>query len=540
MSEFWPMFFTVGAALVVLAVQSQPRWTSGVALVKRDWGIVTTLIVGLPLLIFSLTGAAFAYHDNDVLLTTTVVGKPLTLGIWPTQGRYFPLFSREFVALAQVSSSPIFYYAFIALQLVIVCLLLNAALAELSVGWRTLACALALSTSGVVILFVEAIYPERNIVFLLLIFIVAVQRFDLVPSRLNMAVGLLAAHTAMYFKEPVFLLIATVALFRLVLATRGSDEGWRSMLRRPLELGLLAASLVFAIHLAILVAGSDNAYVERANIGPLATVGRYLRIDPLFVALLICLLFRATRWRRERRIDSLWDALAAGTIVYFLALVASGLAVDRYMGPVDVIAAMYVVREVAVHLSARERQERSRTPSTVGAGIAAVIVLFGATIATGAFRAVEHRSVVAGTERLANFVSSYAETHGGTARLYFPDTIDYRIMNFAAYLAYSHPDVAEDIVLTAPLEFPDGACVDYRVFRCEKSMNPRPGDLVVHMPDDTTRESAGASRVQVFDYSWLGTRVPAPIGRLLYNEAPLYSGEEMPGRWLFATVERQL
>ena len=183
MTVFWPMFFAVGAALVVLSIWSQPRWTNGQALIKRDWGIVTTLLVGLPLLIVSLTGAAFAYHDDDVLLTTTVAGKPLPLGIWPWAGRYFPLHQREFVVLSWVSSSPIFYYAFIALQLVIICALLNAALAELSVGWRTLACVVALSSSGAVIIFVEAVYPERNVVFLLLIFIVAVQRFDRAPSR---------------------------------------------------------------------------------------------------------------------------------------------------------------------------------------------------------------------------------------------------------------------------------------------------------------------------------------------------------------------
>ena len=189
--------------------------------------------------------------------------------------------------------------------------------------------------------------------------------------------------------------------------------------------------------------------------------------------------------------------------------------------------------------SARERREQSRSAGVVIAAIAAVIIIGAATIATGAFRVVEHRSVVAGTEELADFVSTYATTHGGTARVYFPDTMDFRIMNFAANLAYSHPDTAENIELTAPLDFPGGLCVDYRLFRCETSMSPQPGDLVVRMPDDTTRESEEASREQVFDYSWLGAPVPTPIGRLLYNEAPLYSGEQMPRRWLEATVEVQ-
>jgi hypothetical protein len=249
--------------------------------------------------------------------------------------------------------------------------------------------------------------------------------------------------------------------------------------------------------------------------------------------------FRAARWRRERQIDSLWDPLAAGAVVYFLALVANGLAADRYMGPISVIAAMYVIREVALRVSSREGQERNRSPRMVIAAIAAVTILTAATVATGAFRVVEHHSVVAGTEELADFVASYANTHGGTTRLFFPDTKDYRIMNFGTYLAYSHPETAANVELTAPLDFPSGQCVDYQPVRCETLMSPRPGDLVVHMPDDTARESAGASRVQAFKYSWLGAQVPTPIGRLLYSEAPLYSGEQMPSHWLEATVELQ-
>jgi hypothetical protein len=534
---FWPMLVAVSVALVAVSVRSQPRWSNGEVLIQRDWGAVTTILVALPLLIISLTGAAFAYHDNDVLLTTTVVGRPLTLGIWPDQGRYFPLFSREFVALAKVSSDPLFYYSFIALQLVILCIALNIALAELSVGWRTLACVLALSSSGTVILFVEAIYPERNIVFLLAIFIAAVRRFDVRPSRVNMAVALLAANGAMYFKEPTFLLFAAFALVRLDIARRAGRAGWRSMLR-PFELALLAATAVFGIQLAILVAGSDNTYVDNFNIGPLSALGRYLRIDPLLLALLICLVFRAVRWRRDRRIDPLWDPLAVGAVVYFVVLVARGLAVDRYMGPVDLIAALYVTREVAVKVSSRT--ERPTRRALARSAVAAVAILSVGTIGTGAFRAVEHRSVVTGTEELAEFVASYSSTNDGTTRLWFPDTLDYRIMNFAAYLAYSHPDAVGRIELTAPLDFPDGRCVYYREFACSTSTSPQPGDLVVQLPDDTARASDGSSRVRLFEYSWLGRRVPTLFGRLFYHEAPLYSGEQMPDEWLLATVELQM
>ena len=99
--------------------------------------------------------------------------------------------------LKEISATPAVYYGFIAAQLIVMCILLNVALAKLDVVWRTLAVMLAIYASGTAIVFVEAVYPERNIVFLLVILIVALQRFEDRPSRLNMATALVAAHAAL-------------------------------------------------------------------------------------------------------------------------------------------------------------------------------------------------------------------------------------------------------------------------------------------------------------------------------------------------------
>jgi hypothetical protein len=535
---FWPAFLLVAVALVAWSIWRQPSWRTKGGLIPKDWGFVATLAAGLPLVFFVIQGAAFAYHDDDMLLEYSVVGRNFPVAIWPGQGRYFPLFVQEFNLVSHISTSPFAYYGFIAAQLVVLCLLLNMVLSELAVGWRVVATVLAIYASGTAILFVEAIYPERNIVFLLAIFVVALRRFDKQPSRLNMAVALLSAHAAMYYKEPVFLFFAAVALIRLATAVRRDDRGWKAATwRRPLELGLLAAGIVYAGQLAALLLGSGHSqYVDEATIGPLATATRYIRMEPLLVAFLAAIVVRFFRWRRTHRFEMVWDAVGAGAIVYFLALVAAGLAAARYMGPVELIGALFVAREAALLWAARRDARRWLA---VGAGIAAATtVVAAATVSSGAFRVVEHASVVSGTEKLADFVASYAATQQRPVRLYFPAAEEFRIMNFASYLNYQHGSTTTNVEFAGPHAFPEGLCVGWTRYTCQSMPAPQPGDLVVHLPDDAVRTDQRDGRTRLFEYSWLPTDVPRPIGDLFYVEAPLYtSNAKMPQQWLTASVE---
>ena len=47
-----------------------------------------------------------------------------------------------------------------------------------------------------------------------------------------------------------------------------------------------------------------------------------------------------------------------------------------------------------------------------------------AVCAFGAFRLLEHKSVVRGTVELAAFLDRFAAEHPGPVRVYFPDTLD--------------------------------------------------------------------------------------------------------------------
>jgi hypothetical protein len=129
-------------------------------------------------------GRAFAYHDNEYFVETAA-GRSLPLMIWPDIRRYFPLQLREFNLLRRISPTALFYQSVLAVQLVVFCWLLLIALARTSLCWRVGAVLLLLCTNSIAIVFADPIYPERNIVFAMALFAIAVQRFDRDPSRLN-------------------------------------------------------------------------------------------------------------------------------------------------------------------------------------------------------------------------------------------------------------------------------------------------------------------------------------------------------------------
>jgi hypothetical protein len=537
---FWPLFLLTIVSIMVWAFRAERKWSSGRPLKAVNWGTIAVLLVALPLLLLLLWGADFAYHDDDTLLEFSVSGRNWPVAIWPSLGRYFPLASQEFNGLAHIAATPTIYYGFIALQLVAFCIILNMALSEIGIHWRILAAALILWVSGSAIVFLEAIYPERNIAFWLLALVLALKRFDESPSRLNILTALIAAQFAMYYKEPVFLIIVTLAVVRLFVLGRGSNRlSWQWLQSRPLEVGLLGLSLVFASQFllslgGLIGSGSEvgNSYVANATVGPVQAGLQYLRMDPVLWFFAGGVLVRLVRHRRKADMEPVWDAIALAALIYFGALVALGLGADRYMPPVDLLGALFAVRQVAALVMERP----ALRGWTVGLAIGVTVVTF----MSGAFRVAEHHSVTSGTARLSDFVAEYASSRQEPVRLYFPSSLDWRIMNFASNLRYRHADILDKVRFAGPQDFAEGMCVWYAPYRCEQASKPVPGDLIIHLPDDNDRNDAeGSSRAPLFRYSWLPFEIPGLIGRIFYVEAPLYTGSPMPRRWLEATVELQ-
>jgi hypothetical protein len=245
------------------------------------------------------------------------------------------------------------------------------------------------------------------------------------------------------------------------------------------------------------------------------------------LALIPGVALRIWRLQSPKEIDAIWDPLVLSAIIYLFVLVALGLFADRYAPPIDLIFALYLAREAAYWWSARPAR-RWLLGAVTAVGAAAVCTF-------GAFRLIEHKSVVRGTVELAAFLNRFTAEHEGSVRAYFPASRGWRVMNFAAYLDYRYPSAYERVLLRGPGAFPENRCARWRKYRCEHAAAAEPGDLVIHLPDDSPRDDYAQGRL-LFEYEWLTGGVPQVLGQLLYPEAPLYVGERMPQGWLKATV----
>ena len=528
---FWPLWLAVVLALIYIAMLTQSNWRSRKPLIwpRLDAAVVSIFLV--PYGLFMLWGVAFAYHDNDFFLETAA-GRSLPPMIWPNVGRFFPLQMQEFNFLRHISTTALFYQLIVLAQLGLFCWLILISLAQIARAWRIIAVVMLLCSNSIGIVFADPIYPERNIVFALAVFVVAAQRVDEKPSRLNFIFGTVAAQLAIYYKEPMFLFFATFAFARLLLDwLRARPAGWSWLRDRPFELSLLGVCLIFGVQLLlVLLRTRHSLYVNDTTIGSLTALSRYARTDIWMLALVVGLAFRLRRIRATGDIDPIWDPLVLSAIVYAIILVALGLFADRYAPPIDFVAALYLAREMAHWWAARPQHRWLLTAATA---VTATVVL-----SFGAFRLIEHKSVVRGTVELATFLDRFAAERPALVNVYFPDAHEWQIMNFAGYLRYRYPAAYDRIRLRGPHTFTENRCVYWREYRCEHAVGPTPGDLIARLPDDLQRKT-GPQRRLLFEYEWLSGGIPHAVGKLLYPTAPLYVGDDMPVGWLKAGVELQ-
>jgi len=127
-------------------------------------------------------------------------------------------------------------------------------------------------------------------------------------------------------------------------------------------------------------------------------------------------------------------------------------------------------------------------------------------------------------------------------------------MNLLAFLRYrglpvltaegTH-DSEAGIEVVGPQPFDGDRCVSYRPYVCRHQSAPRPGDLVVFLPEDQQQQQAATasalpnSAEMLFESPALA--FPEPLYRLvteLYRVTPVLRGAPLPAERSKARVER--
>lgn len=440
----------------------------------------------------------FAHYDESQYLLTTLRGLNFPAPIWISQGRFWPLGHQEFNFIRVLTQSPVGYHIFPILQLLIVVATLFIFLSDFPVWFRISLITIITLTPSFVISFFGLVYPERNIIFWLIILLVCFQYFLKTRCIIYFCGSLIAAQFALYYKEPIFLLIGGFAGTRLLLQfcferSLLQRRGYYQFLKTHcLEVGLLILTgIFFLLYLSIFLPYMNLEYARSRSSDIFYVLVSYLKLHLLIDIFIMTLLSRLIYLIYSRKLpNSFWDSLAVGIFLYFFVYIKLQIFNSYYMAPVDFIAILYLGQ--LVYPWFKEKKVAYSLITTL-----VIFLIVGRNTAYSFYNLAERKNFISGKIQLTKFISEYAQKGSGRNRiLFFPYSKGYDLMEFSAFLEYKGlklakhdpPKSTDQLILTvkSPEQFPvENRCIDYELsIKCFTAKYPQAGDLIIVLPND--------------------------------------------------------
>jgi hypothetical protein len=565
MRWFWPIWLTIIAAAPIfvafavgrIAVPRPHEIKSPLPgrLQIRTPRVVTALTL-MAVFLFSyiamtLVWEDFAYYDNEVYTLSSLKGYNLGLEISKLSGRFTPLADQEFNLIGQFTHTITGYHVLPIIQILLFFYFLLILDDELTIIARAILALLALLTPSILTSFNGLIFPERNVLFFLACLLLSVKRFEQTGSIAWAMAAVVCAQIMIYYKETASLMLLGFALGRVILRCKhGQYAGWSydTLWDRGSRLDFCFALLgiLFLLYYFAEMGFHINVnYAETSRQPLIELIFGYLRIDLLAWSFMGVALGRVYLILRHRVPPLLlWDGLALGGAVCFVAYLYLGIFGIYYLAPVDLIAILYIGRFSLLSWG------KMRSLGKIAITLLGVIILLQ-NLLVSSYAVFERKNVIHGKAEIASVVEARYRNGGGhSLRLFFPFASPYVIMEFAAYLDYrglpveavNEPAGANSVVFVTRSITEDGPCVTWVSIKCHTAIWPTPGDLVIVLPDDNAPSAeTSAYRAQgelLFLYEprplipdWLHSLFDS-----LYIATTRLRHERNPDRWMDASV----
>ena len=275
--------------------------------------------------LFPMYGKDFPYYDSTQI------------------GRFGPLGGQEYNLVALFTHQPLGYFALNALELIALVLALVYVLNSVSKNraLNYLAVIFLFAVPALTNTYFKLLYIEKNVATLLAMFLAFYIAFQRKPSWWYFLAALLTANLAIYYKEPVFIIVGTLCAAHLWFTWRRAS--WRS---RALDLAGMASSVVWiALYLITVLPnrahaipsgyGADGWFVVFAK--TLFNYGFFS--DPLLI-LIVLPLFAVRAYQifvRRRAPHLLADPMLAAAAAYIGVFFVLNLYSPYYLLPAYVL-----------------------------------------------------------------------------------------------------------------------------------------------------------------------------------------------------------
>lgn len=285
--------------------------------------LIMLFAIGVAYLCYIVPGSVFWEPDESKIAYRMMSGNGAALQVF-SSGRFFPLGHQLFNFYGKFAESATEFHLLALLPVFAsaVCL----AVIFSSVAWRYRVWVLlaALSVPSVFYVSQSFIYMERDVIFLLTLFVVFFIRAQHSPGPLNVFITLCSAFLALYHKETAFLIILGFSVARLVAGgwpgsaplTGHENEPPR---RRTLDMVLTALCVVFVLsyfYFTLPIRSGQAYYASHVDV--LSALKTALAKDRVFLLFLCFMPVRlALVFSRKVAFHPVWDPLLCGVLLFY-------------------------------------------------------------------------------------------------------------------------------------------------------------------------------------------------------------------------------
>ena len=459
------------------------------------WQIAFLVIFSGIYIYLILYGEEFAYHDNEQFTYYSLDGRFFGMPIWKNVGRYWPLGLQEYNIISLFSKTIFAYHLFSIAQLLITIPIIYLILRPLNITSKLVVILIIMVTPSFAISFFGLIFPERNLIFWLAIFIYCYQRFIDNKSISYFCLIILATQFLLYYKEPMFLLIGGFASSRLsfqllINKIYNKPQLYRKFIQKNwCDLSLIILSIIFLIqYLRVMRAGVKSSYADNfSKISQFSTLIHYFKADLILLTFLVVFSVRILFLLVNKKLpDLIWDSLAIGSFLYFCAYVKLSMFRWYYMAPVDFIATLYLAKLIFPIIVSKHKYK-------ILGIIMLVTAIFIQNLHHYSYAILERKKSIEARVEIVNFLERYisVEMNNDDIHLFLPAVDGYNVMQLSSFLYYKNFSVLPEkkidnqkrnLIIYTDKKYPKNLCRPYRPFKCYYTDNSKQTDLTIILP----------------------------------------------------------
>lgn len=281
------------------------------------------------------------YYFISPLLTDSFIPMP----IWPSNGRFFPLSFQEFNLLRLFSlDDPLGYYCISCLEFLITVLFFTLFLKDLSKTythktqyfWCVFFVFLLIISRTVLYLYMDVIFPERNVLCMLSLFLFFYWRGINKESLLYICIAAFFAVMSFYYKEPMFGLFSVFCLCPFIFDYKNVSK-YHKIFSSIIFINIILYLILyyFIVYLYI-----EKGYNEgRVALTHLENFIFILKHNKFFIVLLFWACFRFIRitiFHEKKYLIT--DSLLFSGVAYFFAYIVLKLNNAHYFTSIYILA----------------------------------------------------------------------------------------------------------------------------------------------------------------------------------------------------------